>query len=112
YDRLSPEQDTTAGSWAARRASIQSPSAASHGHRSSSVNGCPAAILARFAAGWKSSASAYVQPRAPAIIAPTVVFPLPDTPVTTTIGGPTWSGPMRFTVFEVRNASISNPVNA
>src|SRR2546423_14535106 len=37
------------------------------------------------ASGWKSSASAYNQCSRPASIAPTVVFPLPETPITTMI---------------------------
>src|SRR5207248_9872532 len=37
------------------------------------------------ASGWKSSASAYTQCSRPASIAPTVVFPLPETPITTMI---------------------------
>ena len=34
----------------------------SHGQRSSSVNGVPAAIFATLASGWNASPSAYVQP--------------------------------------------------
>ena len=56
----------------------------SHGHRSSSVSGTPAAILATLASGWNASPSAYVQPSAAASPVATVVLPTPDTPITTT----------------------------
>src|SRR5438874_4893656 len=67
------------------RSSIQAAMARSQGQRSVSVSGIPARILATFAAGWKSSASANRQPRRPASRAPTVVLPLPETPATITI---------------------------
>src|SRR4051794_21357853 len=58
--------------------------AASHGHRSVSVNGWPERILATFAWEWKLSPSANSHPRAAARPLATVVFPEPDTPTTTT----------------------------
>src|SRR5438477_11937900 len=67
------------------RSSIQAAMARSHGPRSASVSGIPARILATFAAGWKSSASANRQPRRSASRTPTVVLPLPETPAMITI---------------------------
>src|SRR5271165_4997821 len=75
----------TPDSPAAARSSIQAPIAPSQGHRSPSVSGIPAAILATLAAGWKESPSAKAQPSRAASSAPIVDFPLPDTPATTTI---------------------------
>src|SRR5579859_6208514 len=76
------------------RSSIQAAMARSQGQRSSSASGTPAAILATFAAGWKSSASANRQPSRPASSAPTVVLPLPDTPATITITGRSLGDPV------------------
>ena len=52
----------------------------SHGHRSSSVSGTPAAIFATLASGWSASPSAYVQPSAAASPVATVVLPDPGHP--------------------------------
>ena len=56
-----------------------------HGHRSSSVNGWPDAILATFASGWNASPSANVQPSKVESPLATVLLPTPETPITTTI---------------------------
>src|SRR5262245_25282806 len=58
--------------------------ARSQGRRSSSSSGTPARILATFAGLWKSSASANCTPSRSANASPTVVFPDPVTPITTT----------------------------
>src|ERR1700733_82454 len=79
---LIAEHVTTADSPRAMRSSIRAVMARSHGWRSASVSGIPAAILAMFAAGWNASASANGHPRRAASASPTVVLPLPDTPAT------------------------------
>src|ERR1700722_12447171 len=56
--RLIAEHVTTADSPRAMRSSILAVMARSHGWRSASVSGTPAAILAMFEAGWNASASA------------------------------------------------------
>ena len=66
---------------------IQSAIRFSHGHRSSSVSGTPAAIFATLAGGWKSSASAYGQPSRRVSSTATVVLPEPATPMITTCTG-------------------------
>src|ERR1700689_3791188 len=58
---------------------------ASHGMRSSSVNGMFACIFCLLAAEWKSSASANCQPVSAASSSPTVVLPEPVTPMSTRI---------------------------
>jgi len=85
YDRFSAELLTTPPSPA--RPCAQEPMASSHGHRSSSVSGVAAVILAMFAGGWKSSPSAYGTPSRAASRGPMVVFPVPATPMTTTTWG-------------------------
>ena len=55
----------------------------SHGTRSASVSGTPAAIFATFCGGCRSSPSARSQPSRPASSPATVDFPQPDTPITT-----------------------------
>ena len=62
------------------RSSIQEPMARSHGQRSSSVSGWPAAILATLASEWNSSPSAKSQPIAVAMPLATVVLPDPGHP--------------------------------
>src|SRR3954469_16673055 len=64
--------------------SIAAAIARSQGQRSSSVNGIPACILAMFSGGWNASPSSRVQPTRFANSLAIVVFPLPDTPITTT----------------------------
>ena len=69
-----------------RRASssfrVQCSARSSHGQRSASSSGMPAAIFATFAAGWYSSASMKRQPSACASASPMVVLPAPETPIT------------------------------
>ena len=60
--------------------------ARSHGQRSSSVRGWPAAILATLAAEWNASPSAYVQPSTADRPLATVDLPTPETPITITCG--------------------------
>src|SRR3954453_1944331 len=74
------------GRSAAVRTRIHSATRASHGHRSASSRGWPAAIFAMFAAGCMSSPSARSQPSLPASNPATVDFPLPDTPMITRTG--------------------------
>ena len=59
---------------------------AAHGARSASSCGRPADIVAMFAGGWKSSASAYGTPSRRAGRRPTADLPDPATPMTTTTG--------------------------
>src|SRR3954451_22250667 len=59
-------------------------SLSSHGPRSSSVSGSPRAIFATLSGVWWSSPSTKRHPSAPASAAPTVVLPLPATPMITT----------------------------
>src|SRR5918996_5033215 len=92
YLCLSAEQATTLWRPAARLPSIQLATACSHGHRSASVSGMPACILAILAAGWRSSASSKSQCRRPASSAATVVLPEPDTPMTTRMEGAARTG--------------------
>src|SRR5918996_6090341 len=92
YLCLSAEQATTLWRLAARLPSIQLATACSHGHRSASVSGMPACILAILAAGWRSSASSKSQCRRPASSAATVVLPEPDTPMTTRTEGAACTG--------------------
>jgi hypothetical protein len=61
--------------------------ASNQGQRSVSSRGIPALILATFAGEWKLSPSANGTPRSVARAAPTVDFPHPETPMTTTTGG-------------------------
>lgn len=58
--------------------------AISQGSRSSSVKGVPELILATLAGGWNPSPSRKVHPSRSAKRFPTVDFPEPDTPMTTT----------------------------
>src|SRR6478736_9944521 len=58
------------------------PTVASQGHRSSSVSGVPAAILATFSTGWSESPSRNGTPSSRATRSPMVVFPQPETPMT------------------------------
>ncbi len=83
YARRSAEHVTTVDSPASSRAVIQSRIAASHGARSASVSGRPAAIAATLAGGWKSSPSAIGRPSRAARGTATVDLPEPDTPITT-----------------------------
>lgn len=89
WARLSAEQETTAGCRAAICRSIHVATAVSQGCLSSSLSASPAAILARFAGVWKSSASLYAQPSRSASSRATVDLPDPDTPVTSTTAGGT-----------------------
>src|SRR5512140_2731283 len=76
--------DRPAASWAA----IQASTLASQGARSASSSGRPDFILATLAGEWNSSPSWNVQPRRRASASPTVVLPLPETPITTrTVAG-------------------------
>src|SRR3954463_10192296 len=70
---------------ASRSRRRRSFSASSHGQRSPSSSGMPAAILATFSFGWYSSPSINRQPRRRARSSPMVVLPAPDTPISTTI---------------------------
>src|ERR1700683_5432060 len=67
--------------------SIQAATASSQGQRSSSVSGIPLCILSTLEAGWNQSASSNSQRRCNARSAPTVDFPHPETPMTTTTLG-------------------------
>jgi hypothetical protein len=84
---LSAEQVTTTERPVASRWSIHPPMVRSHGQRSSSSSGWPAAIFSTLARGWKSSPSANSQSSRSARRSATVVFPEPDTPMTTTVVG-------------------------
>src|SRR5438094_9087272 len=59
--------------------------AESQGARSASVNGIPWLIFSTFAREWSESPSRYGQRIASANILPSVVFPEPATPISTTI---------------------------
>src|ERR1700754_4506702 len=59
----------------------------SQGQRSSSVSGWPALILATLLAGGNLSPSSQRQPIRPASASATVLFPEPDTPISTTAQG-------------------------
>ena len=85
YLRFRAEQLITPPS--SSRSASHSPIDSSHGCRSSSSSAWPAVILAMLAGGWKSSASANGTRSRWARAAPTVDFPDPDTPMTTTSGG-------------------------
>ena len=78
---------TTAPRPAASCSPIHAAMRRSHGHRSSSVSGVPAAIFARFASGWRSSPSWKAQPVRSTSACATEVFPTPDTPITTRVRG-------------------------
>jgi len=55
----------------------------SQGRRSSSVKGVPLCIFLMFDSGWKWSPSRNSRPSLEASSCPTVVFPHPETPITT-----------------------------
>ena len=59
------------------------PTRTSHGARSSSVSGWPAAIFSRLASGCRSSPSMNCAETAVASAAPMEDFPHPDTPIMT-----------------------------
>src|ERR1700709_1694388 len=61
--------------------------ACSQGRRSSSVNGCPALILATLAAGWNLSPSSKLQRSRSASSFAIVLLPEPDTPITISAQG-------------------------
>src|ERR1700730_17982145 len=73
--------------------SIQTATASSQGQRSSSVSGVPLCILSTLEAGWNQSASSNSHRRCKARSAPTVDFPHPETPITTTTLGAGSKGP-------------------
>ena len=70
---------------ASRQPSITAAIAASHGQRSASESGVPADIFATFAGGCSASPSWNRQPSRSASPRATVVLPLPETPITTSI---------------------------
>jgi hypothetical protein len=82
YRRRSAEQATTTSPVAAASATTSS-----HGIRSESSSGRPAAIFALFAAGCRSSASTKDRPSRSATAEPVADLPAPDTPVTMTARG-------------------------
>jgi hypothetical protein len=82
---LSAEQVTTAPWPAASCSPIQAAIRRSHGQRSSSSRGVPAAILARFSSGCRSSPSTKAHPVRATIAAATEVLPTPETPITTKV---------------------------
>ncbi len=115
YSCLRAEQETTAPTPRRVVSRIQPARALSHGSRSWSSRACPAAILAMFVAGWKSSPSTKGTSSRPASSLPRVVLPEPDTPmITTTVGaGPdvstaspglrtSWDGPSRRSCAQLR----------
>src|SRR5262249_22479270 len=69
---------------ARRVASIQAAMPSSQGQRSSSVSGCPLCIFSTFDCGWNQSPSSKIQFSRWASIDAIVLFPHPDTPITTT----------------------------
>src|SRR6516162_10532640 len=82
------EQVITPHSPRLRQPLITSAIAVSQGARSASVNGCPLFILATFAGGCSLSPSSNLQQSRLARCCPIVVLPAPDTPMMTTIAGP------------------------
>jgi hypothetical protein len=82
---LRAEQATTALRPLASCSPIQSAIVWSQGQRSSSSSGMPCRIFETFAAGWNWSPSANAQPCCAARAPPTTVFPVPLTPITTTV---------------------------
>ena len=85
YDCLSAEQPTTRLLPRLKESSRRVWIAASHGARSASVKGIPWLIFSTLAAECSESPSINAQCIASASIVPTVVFPDPATPITTTI---------------------------
>jgi hypothetical protein len=80
---LSAEQVTRNDAPARSCSPITSATRRSHGQRSSSSRGVPAAIFATLASGCSSSPSMCSQPSRRASSTATLVFPEPDTPMTT-----------------------------
>src|SRR5690606_2664746 len=79
YVFFSAEQETTRPESAFERCS---PILSSHGQRSSSCSGIPAAIFSTLDGGCSTSPSRKSKPSARARRSPIVVFPEPETPIT------------------------------
>ena len=70
----------------------------SHGSRSASVRATPLVIVSMFAGGWSRSPSRNENPSRSASPRAIVLFPVPETPITTTVAGSCGSSGSRWCV--------------